>query len=336
MAKALCVALVVMAIAVSLVVAGCGSDNTDSTSAFTAAKPQPPPPPPSTPSRIAYASSGKVYVMNTDGTGKTELRTGSWPAWSPDGTKIAYTDQNGIWVMDADGSDPVALTTQVTLTEPPEVAGSLSQDLCPDWSPDGQYVVFVRRELTHGYAYSLQVVAADGGEPVDIYDLFTQDPYVAPPYLGPPAWSPDGNYIAFSRDYEATHPLMVLPMDGPSPSGPAVGLLLGARYPGWKNDGSVLTFANWTALPGGSSLWNAPFSAGPPPSLASPTQLTASSYDCRPRWSPDDAKIVYSSNGSRENVRDIFVVPAAGGTPTNLTNSAKVDDAYPDWSPAVF
>jgi Tol biopolymer transport system component len=238
--------------------------------------------------------------------------------------------------MDADGTDAVALTQQVTLTEP-KAFGHLSVDLTPDWSPDGSYVVFVRGDLSTGFYSSLQVVAATGGAPTKIVDLFAENPYLVFPNLCWPAWSPNGDFIAFSREYQRpdrtmTNLLRVLPMSGPSPTGPMVNLLEGARYPGWKNDGTVLTFAKGDFS---TSLWNAPFSAGPPPALGAGTQLTTSTFDCRPRWSPDDTQIVYSSNGTTQNVRDIYVVSAAGGTPTNLTSSAKVDDAFPDWSPVL-
>jgi Tol biopolymer transport system component len=61
----------------------------------------------------------EIYVMNTDGSGQTNLTnnpaTDSRPAWSPDGLKIVFTssrdDNSEIYVMNADGSGQTRLTT---------------------------------------------------------------------------------------------------------------------------------------------------------------------------------------------------------------------------------
>lgn len=57
------------------------------------------------------------------------------PVYSPDGRKIAYikrTDLYGeIWLMNADGSNQIQLT-------------SGHSDMHPEWSPDGQWILFER------------------------------------------------------------------------------------------------------------------------------------------------------------------------------------------------
>ena len=51
--------------------------------------------------------------MNAGGTGLTRLtftRFSGAPAWSPDGRKIAFGSTGGIYVMNADGSGVIRLT----------------------------------------------------------------------------------------------------------------------------------------------------------------------------------------------------------------------------------
>jgi dipeptidyl aminopeptidase/acylaminoacyl peptidase len=78
-----------------------------------------------------YAEVDDVYVMNADGSRKTNLtskRAGdSSPEWSPDGTRIAFaSDRDGdydIYTMDANGSDVV------------QVTNLRGDERFPDWQP---------------------------------------------------------------------------------------------------------------------------------------------------------------------------------------------------------
>jgi len=80
----------------------------------------------------------KIFVMNADGSDRHVLGsfTGSYPSWSPDGTKLAYNAYAGvateydIWVSDPDGSNAVDIS---------ELAG---YDWAPRWSADGATVLF--------------------------------------------------------------------------------------------------------------------------------------------------------------------------------------------------
>jgi TolB protein len=70
-----------------------------------------------------------VLDLNTGGTRK--LTTGSYPVWSPDGTRLAFVDRCRIWLMLAKGGKRTPIT--------PRPTGST----CPtdlDWSPDGRWI----------------------------------------------------------------------------------------------------------------------------------------------------------------------------------------------------
>lgn len=102
--------------------------------------------------RVAFVRAGQIWRMNADGTGKTRLTTppagysDDRPSVSPDGTKIVFQrlgypfpgappeGSGQILVVNADGSGLTNLSTSVGRTS----------DYGPDWSPNGQRIVFTR------------------------------------------------------------------------------------------------------------------------------------------------------------------------------------------------
>ena len=84
------------------------------------------------------AGEDEIWVMNADGSGKTNLTRHDGakisdldPSWSPDGDQIAFASDPGgdqqIWLMNADGSNPHQLTNA-----PP------GRNRLPSWSADGE------------------------------------------------------------------------------------------------------------------------------------------------------------------------------------------------------
>jgi TolB protein len=80
--------------------------------------------------------------MRSDGTGGEAVTAGAGngdtdPSWSPEGTTIAYTHSTttiGIqpWLVDVESGEERPLV---------DVSGS-----APDWSPDGEWLVFAREQ----------------------------------------------------------------------------------------------------------------------------------------------------------------------------------------------
>ncbi len=160
--------------------------------------------------KIVYSSvdplfvfGAHIWVVNADGTGKTDLTPGTsvgglsnlQPEWSPDGTKIAFTSVDDIVVMDADGSDRTVL------------ASAQSQDWHPTWSPDGSKIAFTSNRTTGDpNVFDLYVMDADGSNVQRLTDLHTR--------IEDPVWSPDGQYIMFTLDAGGNRGLWMVDADG--------------------------------------------------------------------------------------------------------------------------
>lgn len=141
-----------------------------------------------------------LWVMNTDGSGITQLRAqgeDGWTMqghgeWSPDGSKIAMFGSVGaaleIFVTDANGKNPVQYTNR----------GGINTDV--SWAPDGSTLLFngcVDPAVCTPANYELYIMqatplASPGRMTFD--NLADYDPY----------YSPDGNKVAWLVNVDPT------------------------------------------------------------------------------------------------------------------------------------
>ena len=261
------------------------------------------------------------------------LRVASDVALSPDGKRVVYVVSRAdsaenryvrdLWIADVDGSGARRLTW---------TGGASLGD--PAFSPDGRMLAFTTaREGGRGQVWILPLEA--GGEAWPLTDLKTG--------AANPVWSPRGDRIAFTssltpaelaadtaggsarRDSAKVDAAAIRDIHRDRAAAlAAIRAKLAANAEG--RDPRVVTRRNYL---GETSLAEERYAqlyvveARPG---AKPVRLTANAFPTAPpSWSPDGGSLVYAAIPARgdrhpdyEDDSDVFVVPAAGGTPRRI------------------
>ena len=138
-----------------------------------------------------------LFEMNADGTEILQLTDDPGyeiqPAWSPDGERYAFVDEingnNEIVITEADAFHPVNLTRDP------------ADDYAPAWSPDGSSIAFYS-------TYREGIRDPDPDDPADanVFTMSADGSNLTQVTSGvdedvDPTWSPDGQWIYFSRAY---------------------------------------------------------------------------------------------------------------------------------------
>ena len=255
---------------------------------------------------------GEIYVINTDGSGLTQLTHNTYwddyPAWSPDGTKIVFAREFGtangvvqnweILVMNADGTGEIQLTNNNV------------DDWDPAWSPDDTRIAFSRGQ-GNGVNFDIYVMNADGSNVIQLTDTPTA-------WEIQPAWSPDGSKIAFSGATESGYEIFVMNSDG---SG-RTQLTYTSTWngdPAWSPDGSKIAFVSQL---NGQHIWVMNVDGSNQHQIVYDSQ-----FDSQPAWSPDGSRIVYSS---LRYGQDLWIMNPDGSHQIQLTNG--INSCYhPNW-----
>src|SRR5207253_674255 len=242
-------------------------------------------------------------------------------AWAPDSRALVFSRAGSLWRQRTDS------TLAEQLTDGP------GYDYQPDWSPDGRYIVYVS---TQGQAMELWLLEPASGRTRQLTHTGAVNVE--------PRWSPDGGRIVYvSTAYHRHFHVFAADFRDGERGEPA--LLTGEnqsplpRYyysaydheinPTWTRDGKSIVFvSNRGRIHGTGGFWRAAAVAG-----AEPVELRyeETSWGARPDFSPDGARIVYSSYLGR-NWMQLWLMPASGGEPFPLTYG-EWDETGPRWSP---
>jgi eukaryotic-like serine/threonine-protein kinase len=229
----------------------------------------------------------------------------SGPALSQDGKMLAYVQgvdgKQDLYVSRLAGGEHLRLTNDGTQKDDPQ------------FSPDGEKIVFVRLNAKSNQP-ELCVIPALGGNVVSLL-LWAENP----------AWSPDGNRLAFIvRKPGDTELLVTSAADG---SEPRIILKGDDVYPffgrvTWSSDGRIVAASRSR---GGMNreIWTLPAQGGEPIRL---TKDPPGVVNDSPIFTPDGRGVVHRSN--RGGASNIWWQPLDASSPVQLT-SGPGPDTYP-------
>jgi Tol biopolymer transport system component len=208
-----------------------------------------------------------------------------------------------------------ACPTDVSITTAdPTLSGSPQLGVySPKFSPDGNWIVFVR-DVDADNA-DIYVMRSDGSGVRRLAD--------AGPLDLDPAFSPDGTTVVFDSDPSGAPGLFTVPFLGGQPKAltrPGSGFY---DFPAWSPDGGHLVFGCGDPQVSGDLCVIRADGKG----LHS-IDPSADSREWEPAWSPDAKSIAFVSN--RGGADHVYVMNVDG---SNVRQLSKETSADPDWSP---
>jgi TolB protein len=279
-----------------------------------------------------------LWVMDRDGSHKRKLvdlhaQDSYQPNrydWAPDGSRIVYSDQ-----ADPDASYDLSIVDVASLDVEQLTTDSETHETNPDWSPDGTSVVFE--------------MAGTGIPPSADYNVYTvlvADKTVRQLTTDPgidysPRWSPDGSRVGFlsTRDDEAdpevgpySWEIYLIDPDGSNETR-LTEEATRKSAPVWSPNGEFIAYNSRCDddLCGdryADNIHTVEVSTGTIKRITDKGRRT----EDFPAWSPDGRWIAYSLflRGGRDY--DIAMTRVRDRHTVRVTETAKVDEAQPQWA----
>ncbi|MGY1638294.1 S9 family peptidase [Geodermatophilus sp. SYSU D00742] len=246
------------------------------------------------------------------------LRTPGVPTVSPDGRMavVAVTRldlgadvyRSRLWAVPTDGSAPARALTDG------------HRDTAPAFSPDGRWLAYLGAEP--GGHPQVHLLPTAGGAPRRLTD--------APLGTGAPVWAPDSRRLAYVARVPEPGRHGTDPGVGPEAEPPRLVTTLRYRLDGVGFLADQRSHVFVLDLPADGEDDGTP--------LPRPRQVTDGPHDdADVTWSPDGAELAFVSarhpRADRDLVRDVYVVPAAGGTLRRVTDG-RGDCSLPAYDPS--
>ena len=287
--------------------------------------------------------------------GLSGMRNPRQAAISPDGKTVAWVAPDGdagqrIFLRALEG----APGSEQILPAPGAGVGCAEGDVV--WSPDGHRIAFTSDCLTHGQQQIFITTLGADGKPQAPRQITAVKGFVHRL-----AWSPDGKQLGFLFIANATRPpdavFAIKPLVGvisantiaevqrlslvdPSATAPVSDppqispATLHVYEFAWSPDSRSVAYIA-APPPGDDNWWVAQLytqqaaASAAPQSILKPTMQIAV-----PRWSPDGKQIAFIGglmSDRTQNGGDIYLIPASGGTPRDLTPGRKATPAWVHW-----
>jgi dipeptidyl aminopeptidase/acylaminoacyl peptidase len=278
-------------------------------------------------------------------------------AVSPDGKRLAWIEGGreggGIHVAPL---DDMAKSEHIT-------AAAKADQHCREgelaWAPDARSLAFFSDCADPGKQTDLYMSRLDGNAPRRLTELKG--------LVNAPAFSPDGSKVAFLYVEGATRPagalaamkppsgvigedgveiqrVGVAQVDAPTPAAPALATPANLHVYEFDWSPNSKSLAYIAANPPGENNWwvaklytQAANGTGAPEVVLAPAEVSGPLHGLQiavPRWSPDGKAIAFigglmSDQGSTGG--DVWIVPAIGGQPRDLTAQRPTSPAWIEW-----
>jgi dipeptidyl aminopeptidase/acylaminoacyl peptidase len=273
--------------------------------------------------QIAYIHEGpaipfSLWVHDADADGSfRRLRLGKANAWSPhwssDGRRLGYLRANGIWVAGTSDLGTFSIQTRriARFTDGADI----------DWSPDETALVVARGDARNRFCTDLYTLRTNKSGSTRLTRT--------EPCERHPAWSPDGQHVAFERQYTASTDIVIV--DDRGKEGRVVGR---GSFPAWSPDGQSLAFLSASETTPGREIVILAASTGAERRRLAPA-APWNSVENGLTWSPDGRRFAFGFLDLQETfpLDHLALVDTDGSNVSQLTSTSTYRDSEPDWQP---